>query len=68
MRGESSNVSKNYGFSVFERLYQDSRKKQSSRVDIGNTSKRSESRVSMNSNSNVKYLNESKDYGCLHIY
>ena len=41
MRGESSNVSKNYGFSVFERLYQDSRKKQSSRVDIGNTSKRS---------------------------
>ena len=65
-----STGNKQGNYNVFERLYQDSRKKVSSRIEVmGNTSKRSESRVSVNSSHmNRSSLNESSDYGCLHIY
>lgn len=54
------------GYSVFERLYQDSRKKKSSRTDVNETRRGDSSRVSMNSQN--KSMNESSLYGCLHIY
>jgi hypothetical protein len=59
--------SRSNGYTVFDRLYQDSRKKQTSRTELANHSKRSESsRMSVASQN--RSLNESSIQGCLHIY
>ena len=47
-----STTKKNGNSNVFERLYQNSRNKKQSQVMCGDTSKRSESRVSTNSHNN----------------
>lgn len=58
-------------YSVFERLYQDSRKKNIQKIDDINSlciSKRDGSQMSENTINNNKYLNESSIKSCLQIY